>query len=101
MKIKKHFEKNSSPNGKYIFKKTDYKFLYPVRLPCPAGTLIIFDACLPHGTLPNRSMNNRMVQFLRYMPKNIFTYETLKRRRKLIKKCCVENNVELPETESI
>jgi hypothetical protein len=38
------------------------------RVPCPAGSLILFDAALPHGTLPNRSRRPRCVQFLRYLP---------------------------------
>eukprot|EP00929_Paragymnodinium_shiwhaense_P110497 TRINITY_DN7758_c0_g1_i1.p1 TRINITY_DN7758_c0_g1~~TRINITY_DN7758_c0_g1_i1.p1 ORF type:complete len:583 (-),score=83.36 TRINITY_DN7758_c0_g1_i1:400-2148(-) len=38
-----------------------------VRVPCPAGTLILFDATLPHGTKPNQSMNSRAILFLRYI----------------------------------
>eukprot|EP00928_Gymnodinium_smaydae_P071709 TRINITY_DN55213_c0_g1_i1.p1 TRINITY_DN55213_c0_g1~~TRINITY_DN55213_c0_g1_i1.p1 ORF type:complete len:575 (-),score=47.91 TRINITY_DN55213_c0_g1_i1:81-1805(-) len=38
-----------------------------VRIPCPAGTLLLFDATLPHGTRPNVSLNSRAVLFLRYL----------------------------------
>ncbi|VBB17949.1 WD repeat protein [Yasminevirus sp. GU-2018] len=79
---------NGSPNGRYIFTKHDYQFLNPVRLPCPAGTLIIFDVALPHGTQPNTTDKNRVVQFLRYIPKNVFTKETLARRHALVTKTC-------------
>lgn len=38
-----------------------------VRVPCPAGTLILFDATLPHGTRPNTSARSRAILFLRYL----------------------------------
>merc|ERR1712118_643515 len=38
-----------------------------VRIPCPAGTLILFDATLPHGTKPNASDKSRAILFLRYI----------------------------------
>uniref|UniRef100_A0A7S2IAJ0 NADAR domain-containing protein n=1 Tax=Zooxanthella nutricula TaxID=1333877 RepID=A0A7S2IAJ0_9DINO len=38
-----------------------------VRVPCPAGTLILFDATLPHGTQPNASARSRAILFLRYL----------------------------------
>merc|ERR1712039_968983 len=38
-----------------------------VRVPCPAGTLILFDATLPHGTKPNASARSRAILFLRYL----------------------------------
>eukprot|EP00933_Yihiella_yeosuensis_P053318 TRINITY_DN51541_c0_g1_i1.p1 TRINITY_DN51541_c0_g1~~TRINITY_DN51541_c0_g1_i1.p1 ORF type:complete len:345 (+),score=63.79 TRINITY_DN51541_c0_g1_i1:68-1036(+) len=37
-----------------------------VRVPCPAGTLLLFDATLPHGTKPNTSGRSRMILFSRY-----------------------------------
>merc|ERR1711943_17663 len=36
-------------------------------VPCPAGTLILFDATLPHGTKPNISTRSRAILFLRYI----------------------------------
>jgi hypothetical protein len=60
-------------NGKYVFDAKSYGTLAAAgyaktRVPCPAGTLILFDACLPHGTEPNRSRRPRAIQFVRYMP---------------------------------
>lgn len=60
----------AQPNGRY-----DFKGFGPdaevgaeaVRLPCPAGTLIVFDATLPHGTRPNSSACSRAILFLRYI----------------------------------
>merc|ERR1711920_481164 len=57
-------------NGKYELKdfgpdKTIGK--QAVRVPCPAGTLILFDATLPHGTRPNSSARSRAILFLRYL----------------------------------
>jgi len=38
-----------------------------IRVPCPAGTLLLFDATLPHGTRRNTSARSRMILFLRYI----------------------------------
>jgi hypothetical protein len=73
-------------NGRYIFDPSDYEFLWTERIPCPPGTLLLFDAALPHGTKPNRSSKNRMIQFLRYMPKSNLDPKTLKKRSKFLKK---------------
>jgi hypothetical protein len=73
------------PSGRYGFTKADHEFYYAVRLPCPKGTLIIFDASLPHGTKSNNSQNQRMIQFIRYMPKLSLTQDSLKRRTKFIR----------------
>ena len=100
----KKFLDSPKPNGRYNFteNKTDRVFGsdYPTtRIPCPAGTLIIFDATLPHGTKPNMSQNNRMIQFSRYMPKSAFNPNTLKKRANAINKICkdvsfVPSNIE-------
>lgn len=89
------------PNGRYFFKKTDRLFLDPVRLPCPGGTLIIFDCALPHGTRPNHSNTNRMIQFLRYMPRDVFDKKTLEKRKKLISDLCDKSNFKLAESEVV
>lgn len=73
------------PSGRYGFTKADHEFSYAVRLPCPKGTLIIFDASLPHGTKSNKSKNQRMIQFIRYMPKSTLSKDALKRRTKFIR----------------
>jgi hypothetical protein len=57
------------------------------RIPCPAGTLLLFDAILPHGTKPNRSKNNRMIQFLRYEKKSNFSKNYAMRSKAVLKKC--------------
>ena len=80
------------PNGHYFYnydRKTDRKYtLNAQRLACPEGTLIIFDATLPHGTRPNQSIKNRMVQFIRYMPKNTLPNNSHKKRNTLLEKIC-------------
>merc|ERR1712050_543539 len=60
----------AEPNGRYNLGNcgTDAKLgADAVRVPCPAGTLILFDATLPHGTRPNTSLRNRAILFLRYL----------------------------------
>jgi hypothetical protein len=79
---------DSKPNGRYFFNESDHQFSKTARIPCPAGTLIIFDASLPHGTSPNKTGESRIIQFLRYMPKDVFTKETFKKREKLLSSLC-------------
>jgi len=58
------------PNGKYELRSFGVDMEISsgaVRVPCPAGTLILFDATLPHGTKPNISTNSRAILFLRYI----------------------------------
>lgn len=98
LKLKEWFDEakeyipNALPNGHYFYnydRKIDRKYtLTAQRLPCPEGTLIIFDATQPHGTKPNHSTKNRMVQFIRYMPKNTLPENTHKKRNQLLEKLC-------------
>jgi len=78
--------KNPIENGRYFFTVYDKMYSQTERIPCPAGTLILFDVTLPHGGKPNYSNKNRMIQFLRYVPKNIFNKETLRKRQNKLKK---------------
>jgi ribA/ribD-fused uncharacterized protein len=58
------------PNGRYEMRNfgADLEISTgAVRIPCPAGTLILFDATLPHGTKPNISARSRAILFLRYI----------------------------------
>lgn len=57
-------------NGRYELNNFGYDVEIgtgAVRVPCPAGTLILFDATLPHGTKPNASAKSRAILFLRYI----------------------------------
>jgi hypothetical protein len=80
------------PNGRYIFSnnhKDDAKLLsigQALRMPCPAGSLVLFDACLPHGTLPNFSDRIRVIQFLRYIPETVIINH--KKRAKRVEQEC-------------
>jgi len=88
----KDYLPNALPNGHYFYnydRKIDRKYtLDATRLPCPEGTLIIFDATLPHGAKPNHSTKNRMIQFIRYMPKNTLPNSSHKKRNALLEKVC-------------
>jgi len=88
-------------NDRYFFTPKDYEFCYPQRLPCPAGTLILFDAALPHGTKPNTTNMSRMIQFLRYCPRDIYQPKTLAKRRKLIINMCKKFGCESPDEDVI
>jgi len=86
----KLMEDNAEPNGKYIFTNSlDDKNIMSrelVRMYCPAGSLICFDAILPHGTLSNFSDRIRVAQFIRYIPENII--KNHKERAKLVQSEC-------------
>lgn len=58
------------PNGRYDLQNFGVDMEIStgaVRVPCPSGTLILFDATLPHGTKPNVSAKSRAILFLRYI----------------------------------
>lgn len=78
------------PNGRYMFTPRSYEALGipAVRVPCPAGTLILFDACLPHGTLPNRSGRPRAIQFLRYIPEAVLSERSARGRKAAVRRHC-------------
>jgi ectoine hydroxylase-related dioxygenase (phytanoyl-CoA dioxygenase family) len=80
------------PNGKFVFDAKTFGKLGFVaeRVPCPAGTLICFDAALPHGTQPNRSDRPRAIQFLRYIPRLALPAETRKQRAAAIARHCAK-----------
>jgi len=76
-------------NGKYEVKNfgVDAKLgAHAVRIPCPAGTLILFDATLPHGTKPNTSANSRAILFLRYISADELPAEAWKNRNEALKR---------------
>jgi len=62
------------PCGRYVFTPTyrEDRVLcsYTQRVCAPAGSLILFSCTLAHGTRPNRSSHNRIIQFLRYIPQD-------------------------------
>lgn len=61
-----------------------------VRLPCPAGTLILFDATLPHGTKPNASWQSRAILFLRYLTSDELPAEAWRERNAALRKVVAE-----------
>eukprot|EP00440_Ansanella_granifera_P044994 gb/GFBE01048759.1/.p1 GENE.gb/GFBE01048759.1/~~gb/GFBE01048759.1/.p1 ORF type:complete len:568 (+),score=131.19 gb/GFBE01048759.1/:1-1704(+) len=76
-------------NGKYELKGfgADAKVgQMAVRVPCPAGTLILFDATLPHGTKPNASANSRAILFLRYLTGDELPAEAWKTRNSALRR---------------
>ena len=73
---------------------------YSERIPCPPGTLIIFDATLPHGTKSNYSSKSRMIQFMRYIPKSTLPKKSFIKRNNALKKICDECSFEPTVDES-
>lgn len=68
-----------------------------VRVPCPAGTLILFDATLPHGTKPNVSARSRAILFMRYLTSDELPPEAWRQRnaslRRIVSQVGFEPNV--------
>lgn len=78
---KKYYDtSDTSILGRYNFKNkiSDKVFSRTTRIPSDPGTLILFDVKLPHGTKPNKGMNNRMIQFIRYSPRELYEPTALK-----------------------
>lgn len=108
-KVLKEWIKNYSspakpePNGRYIFSnnnKNDQLLLshgQALRMPCPAGSLICFDATLPHGTLPNSSDRVRVIQFLRYLPESVIQSSNYKKRAKAVQRECEKVGFEITD----
>ncbi len=63
-------------------------------VPCAAGTLLLFDATLPHGTRPNCSATSRMILFLRYLPADGLPLEAWRGRnaalRRIARQVCFD-----------
>jgi len=78
-------------NGRYNFKPfgPDAEVgAEAVRVPCPAGTLLLFDATLPHGTRRNASTQSRMILFLRYLTMDSLPREVWKERNAALRRIC-------------
>jgi hypothetical protein len=90
------------PNGRYFFSPKSYEEIgiASTRVPCPAGTLILFDACLPHGTLPNRSTRPRAIQFLRYIPAHTLSDPCKAARASAVRRLCREAGFEPPDEDA-
>jgi hypothetical protein len=41
---------------------------YARRIPMPAGSLLVWDGCMAHGSAPNHSNETRFAQFIKYFP---------------------------------
>jgi len=63
-----------------------------VRVPCPAGTLLPFDATLPHGTRPNASSQSRMILFLHYLTSDSLPREAWKDRNAALRRIARESD---------
>lgn len=77
------------PNGRYDLRNFGVDMEIgrgAVRVPCPAGTLILFDATLPHGTKPNTSAKSRAILFLRYITSDELPSDAWARRNAALKR---------------
>jgi hypothetical protein len=85
-----------SPSGLYRFSTrsaNDCRFVpSPVRVPVPAGALIVWDQRLAHGTVPNDSDWARLIQFLKAFPRRIVSPERDRVRRQALEKILAETN---------
>jgi hypothetical protein len=87
----------AEPNGKYELKGfgVDAQLgAQSVRVPCPAGTLILFDATLPHGTKPNVSARSRAILFLRYITSDELPAHAWQKRNAALRRLAEHHNFE-------
>lgn len=65
----------------------DMKYVHsPIRIPLPAGAIVIWDKRLAHGSIPNNSGNGRIIQFVVVRPKSSFLPEVYQKRTKELQK---------------
>ncbi|KAJ3056413.1 WD repeat-containing protein 26 [Rhizophlyctis rosea] len=83
----KHFESHFSsipapenPSAGHNFSKNDPIFQQAQRVTSRAGSLIVWDQTLPHGSFPNKSNQFRAAQYLRLFPRWLLTRKQLKYR---------------------
>lgn len=71
-----------------------------VRVPSPAGTLILFDATLPHGTRPNTSCQSRAILFLRYLCSDSLPVAAWKNRNAALRRVLKEVDFQPSDQEA-
>lgn len=69
------------------------------RVPCPAGTLILFDATLPHGTKPNISARSRAILFMRYITSDELPAQAWRNRNAALRRVAEEIGFEPSEEQ--
>lgn len=70
-----------------ILDPVDMEYVHsPLRIPLPAGAMVIWDKRLAHGSMPNNSTNARLMQFVLLRPDHTFLPEVLEKRTKVMKK---------------
>jgi len=77
---------------RYIFdlkQKADSKFIggKTHRVVAKAGSAIVWDVRLAHGTVPNRSARPRLIQFCNYFPRKALGDKAISRRKTLLTGC--------------
>jgi ectoine hydroxylase-related dioxygenase (phytanoyl-CoA dioxygenase family) len=80
-------EDSTSLTAGYNFSKNDIINKYGVRIPLRAGSVIVWNQKMPHGSLPNFSSRMRSAQFIKMFPRTSLMEhkERAKRRRQVIK----------------
>eukprot|EP01080_Neovahlkampfia_damariscottae_P012655 gene12655-6555_t len=82
--FKEYFElqKENYKLQSYNFDKKDPLVKLSKRIPMKAGSVVIWNQCMPHGSGPNYSNNCRCAQFLRMFPKSMLKSESQRKSRK-------------------
>eukprot|EP01103_Thecamoeba_quadrilineata_P007845 TRINITY_DN17665_c0_g1_i1.p1 TRINITY_DN17665_c0_g1~~TRINITY_DN17665_c0_g1_i1.p1 ORF type:complete len:381 (+),score=55.37 TRINITY_DN17665_c0_g1_i1:62-1144(+) len=61
-------KKPPSDSSSYTFTKKDQAFAFRKRIPMRAGSIVVWDQRMAHGSAPNRSQQFRAAQFLKMLP---------------------------------
>lgn len=81
----------TDPECRYKFKDFDPILKNAIRIPCRAGSMVIWDQRLAHGSKGNKSENMRCVQFMKCFCSDKIPQKRLKNRRNSLKKIIHEN----------
>jgi len=69
------------------------------RIPCPAGTVLLFDATIPHGTIPNTSCRSRAILFSRFITRDHLPPAVWNQRNASMERICRNSGFEPDERE--
>jgi ectoine hydroxylase-related dioxygenase (phytanoyl-CoA dioxygenase family) len=98
-----HVSADANPGGAHRFSArspNDAKYITtPQRAPCPAGSLVLWDQRLAHGSRPNDSDRHRCIVFLKMFRRRTVSAARYAARREALKRVLDEAGFEAQVTE--
>ena len=89
-------------HGFCVLPKDDHIFqVHAIRVTARAGSLVLWNQRLPHGSAPNFSERFRYAQFLKMFPKSYCSDARLKKRSEAVKKLLQNADIEIENLPSL